>query len=80
MCYSPDENYADVIYHKAEDINTTFYIENQNKLMKKVEKIQYDAAKIITGAWKGTSREKLYKNLGWESLNERRIMRKVSIM
>ena len=48
----PNLDYADVIYHKAEDINTTFYIENNNQLMKKIEKIQYHAARIITGAWK----------------------------
>jgi len=46
--------------------------------MKQIEQIQYEAARVLTGAWKGTSREKLYKILGWESLNERRIMRKVS--
>ena len=31
-------------------------------------------------AWKRTSREKIYKNLGWESLNERRVMRKLCIL
>ena len=32
--------------------------------MKQVEKIQYEVARVITGAWKGTNREKLYANLG----------------
>ena len=48
--------------------------------MKKVETIQYDAARIITGAWRGSSREKLYNDLGWESLNDRRIMRKLCLL
>ena len=37
--------------------------------MEKLEQIQYSAALAITGALKGTSREKLYDQLGWESLN-----------
>ena len=49
-------------------------------MLNRVETIQYDAAKIVTGAWHGTSTDKLYKNLGWESLNERRIMRKLCIL
>ena len=40
--------------------------------MEKLEQIQYSAALAITGAWRGTSREKLYDELGWESLNLRR--------
>ena len=30
--------------------------------------VQYDAALIITGAFKGTSRNKIYEELGLESL------------
>ena len=37
--------------------------------MEKLEQSQYSAALAITGAWKGTSCEKLYDELGWESLN-----------
>ena len=75
----PNLDYADVVYHKAEDKNDLFYSENTNPMMKQVEMVQYEAARIVTGAWKGTSRDKLYKNLGWESLNERRVMRKLCI-
>ena len=39
--------------------------------MEKLESIQYSAALAVTGAWKGTSRVKLYDELGWESLNLR---------
>ena len=38
----------------------------------KLEKVQYTAALIITGAIKGTSRERLYKEFGLESLCDRR--------
>ena len=34
--------------------------------------VHYSAALAVSGAWKGTSREKLYAELGWESLTSRR--------
>ena len=40
--------------------------------MERLESIQYSAGLIISGAWKGTSRDKIYEELGWESLNGRR--------
>ena len=36
--------------------------------LEKMESIQYNAAVVITGAIRGTSREKLYQELGLESL------------
>ena len=39
---------------------------------KKLEFIQYNAALTITGAVSGTSREKIYSELGLESLQDRR--------
>ena len=45
--------------------------------MEKLEQIHYSAALAITGAWRGTSREKLYDELGWESLNLRRWSRRL---
>ena len=38
--------------------------------MKQIEKVQYQAALAITGTWQGSSRNKLYENLGWELNNE----------
>ena len=60
-------DYADIIYDKL--FNEPF--------KEKLEKVQYSAALIITGAIKGTSREHLCKELGLESLNYRRWYRKV---
>ena len=45
--------------------------------MEKLEKVQYQAGLAVTGAWQGTSRTKLYEELGWESLSDRRICRRV---
>ena len=55
-------DYADIIYDKP--FNDVF--------KEKLEKVQYSAALIITGAIKGTSQERLYKELGLESLFDRR--------
>ena len=43
-----------------------------SSLANKVESVQYNAAVAITGAMRGTSKEKLYQELGFESLKDRR--------
>ena len=45
----------------------------------KLESIQYNACLAITGAIRGTSKEKLYQELGLESLQLRRWYRKLGI-
>ena len=60
-------DYGDIIYDRA--YNTSFH---QN-----IESIQYNAALPITGAVRGTSREKLYQELGFESFQQRRWYRKL---
>ena len=45
---------------------------NNKSFCTKIEHIQYNAALAITGAIKGTSQTKLYKDLGLESLKFRR--------
>ena len=47
--------------------------------MNLVERIQYKAALIVTGCWQGTSRTKLYEELGWESLADRRWLRRLTV-
>ena len=59
-------DYGDIIYDRA--YNTSFH---QN-----IESIQYNAALAITDAVRGTSREKLYQELGFQSLQQRRWYRK----
>ena len=46
--------------------------------MKLIEQVQYKAALIVSGCGQGTSREKLYNELGWESFTERRWARRLS--
>ena len=47
--------------------------------MNLVEQVQYKAALIVTGCWQGTSRVKLYDELGWESLSDRRWGRRMTL-
>ena len=60
-------DYGDMIYDQ------TFNMSFQQKL----ETIQYNAALAITGAIRGSSREKLYQELGLETLQQRRWYRKL---
>ena len=67
----PHLDYGDVIYHiphKSLEHGDIVVLTNQ---MEKLETVQYSTALAVTGAWKGASRETLYNELGWESLNLR---------
>ena len=44
-------------------------------LMEKVERIEYQAAL----AWQSSSRSKIYDELGWETLSDRRKYRRVEM-
>ena len=57
----PHLEYGDILYDKPDHENF------QNK----IEKVQYKAYLAIIGAIQGTSREKLYEELGLHSLVER---------
>ena len=77
----PHLDYGDTVFDIAElDKLSIFPSLPSNFISKEVEKIQYKAARIVSGAWKGTSRDKLYENLGWESLQSRRTTRKLCIL
>ena len=60
-------DYADIIYDKP--LTESF----EDKL----EMVQYNAALVITSACKGTSRDRIYRELGLEFLTERRWSRKI---
>ena len=75
----PHLDYGDVIYHipaKVCDFSGNIVLPN---LIEKLESVQYSAALAVTGTWRGTSREKLYIDLGWESLNSRRWSRRLTL-
>ena len=54
----PHLDYGDIIFDQA--FNKSFH--------DNLESIQYNASLAITGARRGTSKEKLYQELGFESL------------
>ena len=63
----PILDYVDIIYGKP--LTESF--------KDKLEMVQYNAALVITGALKGTSRNLIYRELGLESLAELRWSRKI---
>ena len=62
-------DYGDVIYDQP--LNES--------LSSRIESVQYKAALAITGAIQGSSRKKLYQELGLEHLHQRRWMRRLSL-
>ena len=58
--------YADVVWDGCSD--------GLNDLL---ESVQYEAAKLVTGAMKGTSQRKLLDELAWEELKTRRSVHKL---
>ena len=63
----PHLDYCDVIYDQP----------HNDTLCKMIESVQYNAALAITGTIKGSSRERLYQELGLESLRDRRWYRRL---
>ena len=55
-------DYGEIIYDQS--YNTYFH--------QRLESLQYNAALAITGAIRGTLKEKLYNELGLESLQKKR--------
>ncbi len=75
----PHLDYGDVIYHNPPKVCDFTGSTTLSSLMEKLESVQYSAALAVTGAWRGTSREKLYLDLGWESLSLRRWSRRLTL-
>ena len=63
----PHLDYADIIYDQPRKENFT----------QKLESVPYNSTLAITGCFCGTSREKLYNELGLESLYDRRSLRRL---
>ena len=47
------------------DFGNVIYHNQRADLMDLIESVQYKAALIVSGCWQGTSRVKLYEELGW---------------
>ena len=65
----PHLDYGDILYDQA--FNSSFH--------DRLEFVQYNACLAITGAIRGTSKEKLYQELGLESLRLRCWYRKLCL-
>ena len=77
MYVRPHLDFCDVIYHLPE-IESLF--SSSIKLpywMEQIEKVQYQAALAVSGAWQGSNMDKIYEELGWESLSRRRWFRRL---
>ena len=80
MHVRPHLDYCDIIYHipiKTKEMSDGDSRRNLNYLMGTLESTQYQAALAVSGAWKGTSMNKIYNELGWETLDERRMFRRL---
>ena len=75
----PHLEYGDVIFHIPAKVCEFSGNTILPSLMEKLESVQYSAALAVTGTWRGTSREKLYAELGWESLSSRRWSRRLTL-
>ena len=58
----PSADYGHIIYDQLQN----------DLLCEKLESVQYKAAVVITGAMQGTSRDKIYQELGIELFKSRR--------
>ena len=66
----PHLNYGDIIFHRHDP-------EMILNFTQRIEQTQYSAALAVAGVWRGTNRQKLYNELGWESLYNRRWYRRL---
>ena len=77
MHIRPHLDYCDIIFHSpviTHDNDTSLTL---NYTMSALERTQYQAALAVSGAWKGSNRDKIYEELGWETLDNRRYLRRL---
>ena len=77
MYIRPHLDYCDVIFDTPAKISEFDHSVNLSYLMNSIERLQYQAALAVTGCWQGTSTYKVYEELGWESLSDRRFTRRL---
>ena len=81
MHVRPHLDYCDMIYHIPVKTRETSNFDSSRSLnyqMNSLESTQYQGALAVSGAWKGTSRAKIYDELGWETLDHRRMFRRLT--
>ena len=77
MYVRPHLDFCDVIFHIPKIKNSSASSFRLSYWMERIERVQYQAALAVTGTWKGTSANKIYEELGWESLSDRRWFRRL---
>ena len=77
MDVRPHFDFCDVIYDIPKSRNHFDSSITLNYLIDSLEKIQYQAALAVTCTRNGSSLNKLYDELGWESLTDRRRARRL---
>ena len=81
MHVRPNLDYCNLIYHisaktvEMSDSGSSRVLTSQMSIL---ESSQYQAALAVSGAWKGTNRIKIYDELGWETLDQRRMFRRLT--
>ena len=78
MHVRPHLDYCDIIFHVpviSSDFDSSLTLNYQ---MNALERTQYQAALAVSGTWKGTNRNKIYEELGWETLDHRRFFRRLT--
>ena len=78
----PHLEYGDLVYDRANREGKNAFSDRRSNEDNSVhiESIQFQAATICTGAWRTSSIEKVYEILGWESMESRRTLRKLSLL
>ena len=79
MYVRPHLDYCDIIFHTPVIQSDSDSSLTLNYQMNALEKTQYQAALAVSGTWKGTSRNKIYEELGWETLHHRRFLRRLTL-
>ena len=78
MHVRPHLDYCDILFHIPVITNDVDSSLTLNYQMNALERTQYQAAVAVLGAWKGTNRNKIYEELGWETLDQRRMFRRLT--
>ena len=79
MQIRPHLDYCDIIFHSSliDHDDSTFSLKYQ---LEALERTQYQAALAVTGTWRGTNTDKIYEEIGWESLHSRRYIRRLIML
>ena len=77
MFVRPHLDYCDIIYHIPTLANQFDSSIELSYSRTSIESTQYQAALAVSGAWKDSNTSKLYEQLGWECLTDRRLYRRI---